>query len=173
MSYSWFAIKKAAGSVGYKSFLETESGKAELAEVEKEEIDAYYGCFLPLRRASGIKEMRPEDPLNASGLPMATTITDELLLSRRSQRHRIGKPEARIWKGSRLAGHAVLLGLCKSAIAAPCGWQLQALQILNSSSFSRLYGRRSTSKDEGDNEQNQKDDKQHVRDPRRFAGHTA
>ncbi len=34
-------------------------------------------------------------------------------------------------------------------------------------------GRRSTSKDEGDNEQNQKDDKQHVGDPRRFTGHTA
>jgi len=103
----------------------TESGKAELAEVEKEEIDAYYGCFVPLRRASDIKEMRPEDALDAS------------------------------------------------AIAAACGRQLQALQILNSSFFSRLYGRRSTSKDKGDNEQNQKDDKQHVGDPRRFTGHTA
>ncbi len=58
----------------------TESGKAELAEVENEEIDGYYGCFVPLRRASDIKEMRPEDALDASGLPMATTITDELLL---------------------------------------------------------------------------------------------
>jgi hypothetical protein len=45
--------------------------------------------------------------------------------------------------------------------------------ILDSGFFSLLYGRRSTSKDEGDNEQNQKDDEQHVGDPRRFTGHTA
>jgi len=35
--------------------------KAELAEIEKEEIDAYYGYFVPLRRTSDIKEIRPED----------------------------------------------------------------------------------------------------------------
>ncbi len=54
--------------------------KVELAEVEKEEIDAYYGCFVPLRRTSDIREMRPEDALDGSGLPMATATTDELLL---------------------------------------------------------------------------------------------
>ena len=54
--------------------------KVELAEVEKEEIDAYYGCFVPLRRTSDIKEMRPADALDASGLSMATATTDELLL---------------------------------------------------------------------------------------------
>jgi hypothetical protein len=54
--------------------------KAELAKVEKEEIDAYYGSFVPLRRTSDIKEIRPEDALDRPGLPMATATTDELLL---------------------------------------------------------------------------------------------
>jgi hypothetical protein len=54
--------------------------KAELAEVEKEEIDAYYGYFVPLRRSSDIKEMRPEDALDGPGVPAATASTDELLL---------------------------------------------------------------------------------------------
>jgi sporulation protein YlmC with PRC-barrel domain len=52
--------------------------RAELAEVEKEEIDAYYGCFVPLRRTSNIKEIRPEDALDKPGPSKATA--DELLL---------------------------------------------------------------------------------------------
>ncbi|HXL25133.1 MAG TPA: PRC-barrel domain-containing protein [Chthoniobacterales bacterium] len=54
--------------------------KAELAEIEKEEIDAYYGYFVPLRRTSDIKEIRPEDALNGPGLPRLTATVDELLL---------------------------------------------------------------------------------------------
>jgi PRC-barrel domain len=54
--------------------------KAELAEIEKEEIDAYYGYFVPLRRASDIKEIRPEDALDRLGVPAATATVDALLL---------------------------------------------------------------------------------------------
>ena len=53
--------------------------KVELAEIEKEEIDAYYGCFVPLRRTSDIRGIRPEDALDESDLPMATATTDEML----------------------------------------------------------------------------------------------
>jgi sporulation protein YlmC with PRC-barrel domain len=35
--------------------------KTELAEVEKQEINAYYGHFVPLRRVSSIEEVRPEE----------------------------------------------------------------------------------------------------------------
>ncbi|HZC35433.1 MAG TPA: hypothetical protein VE242_07455 [Chthoniobacterales bacterium] len=42
---------------------------AELAEVEKEKIDAYYGYFVPLQRISDIKEIRPEDALDGGGPP--------------------------------------------------------------------------------------------------------
>jgi hypothetical protein len=51
-----------------------------LAEVEKEEIDAYYGYFVPLRRTSNIKENRPEDALDEPSVPLASATTDELLL---------------------------------------------------------------------------------------------
>jgi len=54
--------------------------KAELAEIEKEEIDACYGYFVPLRRTSNIKELRPEDALNRPGLSVPTATVDELLL---------------------------------------------------------------------------------------------
>jgi hypothetical protein len=54
--------------------------KAELAEIEKEEIDAYYGYFVPLHRTSDIKEVRPEDALNRPGLSMSTATVDEFLL---------------------------------------------------------------------------------------------
>jgi PRC-barrel domain len=52
---------------------------AELAEVEKEEIDAYYGYFVPLRRISDIKEIRPEDALDG-GPSRSGATPDELLL---------------------------------------------------------------------------------------------
>ena len=54
--------------------------RAELAEVEKEAIDAYYGYFVPLRRTSDIKEIRPEDALDKPGRSKATATADELLL---------------------------------------------------------------------------------------------
>ena len=54
--------------------------KAELAQVEKEEIDAYYGYFVPLRRISDIREIRPEDAPGAPGPPKLTATPDELLL---------------------------------------------------------------------------------------------
>jgi len=105
--------------------------QSRIGEVEKEEIDAYYGCFVPLRRTSDIREMRPEDALDGSGLPMATATTDELLLHSESQWRRIRKPEARIWFC--LAGHALVVGICKSAIAT-AGETAVALQILHSHS---------------------------------------
>jgi sporulation protein YlmC with PRC-barrel domain len=37
--------------------------KAELSEMEKQGINAYYGHFLPLRRTSAIEELRPEEAL--------------------------------------------------------------------------------------------------------------
>lgn len=54
--------------------------QAELAEIEKEEIDAYYGYFVPLHRTSDIKEVRPEDALNRPSVPKPTATVDELLL---------------------------------------------------------------------------------------------
>jgi hypothetical protein len=53
---------------------------AELAEVEKEEIDSYYGYFVPLRRISDIKEMRPEDALDGGPTSRSGATPDELLL---------------------------------------------------------------------------------------------
>jgi sporulation protein YlmC with PRC-barrel domain len=38
--------------------------KADLAEVEKQEINAYYGHFVALRRVSSIEEIRPEEALS-------------------------------------------------------------------------------------------------------------
>ena len=37
--------------------------KAELSDVEKQGINAYYGHFVPLRRVSAIEELRPEEAL--------------------------------------------------------------------------------------------------------------
>jgi hypothetical protein len=74
---------------GFVSKAPHSNPKAELAQVEKEEIDAYYGCLAPLRRTSDIKEMRPEDALDTPGLAMATATTDELLLH--------GKANALFW----------------------------------------------------------------------------
>jgi sporulation protein YlmC with PRC-barrel domain len=37
--------------------------KAELSEMEKQGINAYYGHFVPLRRTSAIEDLRPEEAL--------------------------------------------------------------------------------------------------------------
>lgn len=46
--------------------------KAELSDVEKQKINAYYGHFVPLHRVSAIEEVRPEE-----ALPQDTGIADE------------------------------------------------------------------------------------------------
>jgi hypothetical protein len=43
----------------------TSSPGAELAQLEKEEINRYYGRFIPLRRVSSIEEIRPEEAIDA------------------------------------------------------------------------------------------------------------
>jgi sporulation protein YlmC with PRC-barrel domain len=43
----------------------TSSPGAELAQLEKEEINQYYGRFIPLRRVSSIEEIRPEEAIDA------------------------------------------------------------------------------------------------------------
>jgi hypothetical protein len=39
----------------------------ELAQVEKEEINAYFGRFISLQRVSSVEEMRPEEAIRAPG----------------------------------------------------------------------------------------------------------
>jgi hypothetical protein len=39
--------------------------QAELAEIEKQEINAYYGHFVPIRRTSAIEQLRPEEKVEA------------------------------------------------------------------------------------------------------------
>ena len=73
---------------GFVSKAPHSNPKAELAQVVKEEIDAYYGCSVPLRRTSDIKEMRPEDALDTPGRAMATATTDELLLHGKANENR-------------------------------------------------------------------------------------
>ena len=46
--------------------------KAELSDVEKQAINAYYGVSIPLHRVSAIKDVRPEE-----ALPQDTGIADE------------------------------------------------------------------------------------------------
>ena len=43
----------------------TASAGAELAQVEKEEINRYYGRSIPLRRVSSIEEIRPEEAIDS------------------------------------------------------------------------------------------------------------
>jgi hypothetical protein len=40
----------------------------ELAEVEKQQITAYYGVFAPIRRTSAIEEIRPEEAIDLASL---------------------------------------------------------------------------------------------------------
>jgi PRC-barrel domain protein len=40
--------------------------QAELAELEKQQINQYYGHFVPIRRASSIEELRPEEKAEIS-----------------------------------------------------------------------------------------------------------
>lgn len=65
--------------------------QGQLAQVQKEEIDAYYGYFVPLRRISDIKEIRPEDALDG-GPPTSGATPDELLLhgERKTEKRSIG-----------------------------------------------------------------------------------
>jgi hypothetical protein len=41
--------------------------EAELAELEKQQVNQYYGYFVPIRRASSIEDLRPEGKAKASG----------------------------------------------------------------------------------------------------------
>ena len=41
----------------------------ELAEVQKQQITAYYGFFAPIRRTSAIEEIRPEEAIDPASLP--------------------------------------------------------------------------------------------------------
>jgi hypothetical protein len=43
----------------------TFSAEGELAQVEKEEVNAYFGRITPLRRTSSIEEIRPEEAINS------------------------------------------------------------------------------------------------------------
>jgi PRC-barrel domain len=40
--------------------------EAELAEVEKQQVNQYYGYFVPIRRVSSIEDLRPEEKVEAS-----------------------------------------------------------------------------------------------------------
>jgi hypothetical protein len=43
--------------------------KCELAAVQKEQLTAYYACFVPIRRMSTIEEIRPEEAIDLASLP--------------------------------------------------------------------------------------------------------
>jgi sporulation protein YlmC with PRC-barrel domain len=47
--------------------------KAELSEMEKQGINAYYGHFVPLRRTSAIEVVRPEEALSPEAVTAAET----------------------------------------------------------------------------------------------------
>jgi len=47
--------------------------KAELSDLEKQGINAYYGHFVPLRRTSAIEELRPEQALPPKAVNAART----------------------------------------------------------------------------------------------------
>jgi hypothetical protein len=49
---------------------------AELAEVAKEEINAYYGRFVPVQRVSSIQEIRPEETLRTGSSGEGSTTAD-------------------------------------------------------------------------------------------------
>jgi hypothetical protein len=60
--------------------------KAELSEMEKQGINAYYGHFVPLRRTSAIEVVRPEEAL-LPGAPTAaeTAPQDRTAIEREEQ----------------------------------------------------------------------------------------
>ena len=49
---------------------------AELAEVAKEEINAYYGRFVPVQRVSSIQEIRPEEALGTGSSGEGSTTAE-------------------------------------------------------------------------------------------------
>ncbi|MBV8098733.1 MAG: PRC-barrel domain-containing protein [Verrucomicrobia bacterium] len=51
--------------------------KAELSDVEKQGINAYYGHFVPLRRTSAIEEVRPEEALPPEAATGAQTASQD------------------------------------------------------------------------------------------------
>ena len=60
--------------------------KAELSEMEKQGINAYYGHFVPLRRTSAIEEVRPEEALPLAAPTVAeTTPQDRTAIEREEQ----------------------------------------------------------------------------------------
>jgi sporulation protein YlmC with PRC-barrel domain len=60
--------------------------KAELSELEKQGINAYYGHFIPLRRTSSIEQVRPEEALPAEDTNAAqTAYKDRAAIEREEQ----------------------------------------------------------------------------------------
>jgi sporulation protein YlmC with PRC-barrel domain len=51
--------------------------KAELSDVEKQGINAYYGHFVPLRRTSAIEDVRPEEALPPEAVTAAQTASQD------------------------------------------------------------------------------------------------
>jgi sporulation protein YlmC with PRC-barrel domain len=60
--------------------------KAELSEIEKQGINAYYGHFVPLRRTSAIEDVRPEEALPPEAATrIQTSAQDRTTIERQEQ----------------------------------------------------------------------------------------
>ena len=60
--------------------------ESELAEVEKEEVNAYFGRFLPLRRVSSLKELRLEEAADLQNSEQQSEAQDR---ARRAEKDRL------------------------------------------------------------------------------------
>jgi hypothetical protein len=68
----------------------------ELAEVEKQQVTAYYGFFVPIRRTSAIEEIRPQEAIDPASLPTS----DKFAHTRQSGKSRteLERDEQRFFK---------------------------------------------------------------------------